>query len=164
MEQFFGLFFNKLKGENCFCPLHRWYSEDTEPSRPADLLPSKTKTNFSLTRHLKTIGFLGAHSFPQSRPPPGTVCMINGALLITGYISYFSDLAEKMTASRRIRRKRRSTDSVFSSWWEEKLDVVKKWLFVLQLIWWGGRWGGGVPQSSLGTNFFQYQCLSRVLM
>lgn len=49
-------------------------------------------------RHFKMFYFVKAHTFPQSQPPSGMVCMISGVLLNMGYISYFSDLAANVTA------------------------------------------------------------------
>lgn len=53
-------------------------------------------------RYFKTFNFVKAYTSLQSQPPSGMVCMINGALLIMGYTSYFSDLAENVRASGKI--------------------------------------------------------------
>lgn len=61
-------------------------------------------------RYFKTFNFVKAYTFLQRQPPSGMVCMINGALLIMGYTSYFSDLAENVRASGKIQWKWRNTD------------------------------------------------------
>lgn len=64
--------------------------------------------------HFKAIAFLRVRFYSHSHPPSGTVSMINGTLLIVGYVSHFSNPAENMTAWRIMEWKRRNTDAFLS--------------------------------------------------
>lgn len=77
------------------CPIKCYYAAGTLSGLDLNPNPSKIqkqKPDSDLMSHFKMFNFVKAHSFPQSHPPSGKACMINGAHLLMGCISDFSDL------------------------------------------------------------------------
>lgn len=71
---------------------------ERHPGHLGRLISTLKKTNSDLLTYFKMLNSVKAHSSAQNQPFSGSLCMINGALLLMACVWEFSDLAENVTA------------------------------------------------------------------